>query len=328
MQSEIRKPQSVIQVLASGFELVFQNPWIVLFPIALDLLIWLGPQISIKPLFDRFLALMNSDTVLPPNVSPETIQNFELVKEALQSAGDSFNLLGVIATGIPSLFWIEPPASDWNRITLLGVADGLTLFALLVLLALVGILLTALYFEVLGRAVRRDVHPNTFVPRTLKGFATIFVLMFGLGVAVIAILFPVSLGATALSLFSQELSSMLVLLTSLFFIWAMLYLAFALPAIFVSGVNALQAIVNSVSLFRFDFWSSMGLVVLAYLIRWGFAFVWQMFWNSPAGILFDVIANAFLGSGLTAALLVYYADRMYWLDQLRERIRQHMQLKG
>jgi hypothetical protein len=71
----------------------------------------------------------------------------------------------------------------------------------------------------------------------------------------------------------------------------------------------------------------MGLIVLAYLIRWGFAFVWQMFWDTPAGILFDVIANAFLGSGLTAAILVFYADRINWLNQIRERIRQ-VQFKG
>jgi hypothetical protein len=327
MQSEIQKPQSIIQVLASGFELIIQNPWVIVFPIALDLLIWLGPQISVKPLFDHLIAFINANAVLPPNVSPETTQNFELIKEALQAAGDSFNLLGVIATGIPSLFWIEPPASAWNRIAVFGVADGLTLFALLILLALVGILLTAVYFELLGRAVRHDVQPNTFVPRTLKGFATIFALVLGLGVAMIVILLPISLGATVLSLFSQELSSMLVLLASLFFIWAMLYLAFALPAIFVSGANAVQAVLQSISLFRFDFWSSMGLIVLAYLIRWGFAFVWQMFWDTPAGILFDVIANAFLGSGLTAAILVFYADRINWLNQIRERIRQ-VQFKG
>jgi hypothetical protein len=327
MQSEIKKPQSVIQVLASGFELIIQNPWVIVFPIALDLLIWLGPQISIKPLFDRFLALMSSSAVLPPNVSPETMQNFELVKEALQAAGDSFNLVGVIATGIPSLFWIEPPASAGNRIIVLDVADGLTLFAVLVLLALVGIWLTAVYFELLGRAVHHDVQPNTFVPRTLKGFANLLVLVLGLGVAMIVILFPISLGATVLSLFSQELSSLLVWLVSFFFLWAMLYLAFALPAIFVSGANALQAIVHSVSLFRFDFWSSMGLVILAYLIRWGFAFVWQMFWDTPAGILFDVIANAFLGGGLTAAILVFYADRIKWLSQIHERMRP-VQFKG
>jgi hypothetical protein len=109
----------------------------------------------------------------------------------------------------------------------------------------------------------------------------------------------------------------------------MLYLMFALPAVFVSGANAPQAVINSISVFRFDFWSATGLVFLVFVIQRGFAAVWQLFGGNPWGVVFDVIANAFLSSGLVAAGMLFYYDRMSWMAAVREHLQQQRtQLKG
>lgn len=329
MQNTDKKLLTVIEALSGGFELILQNPWVLILPVALDLFLWLGPPISAKPLFDHLLAFMTSGIVIQPNASPETLQSFELVKSALQTAGDTFNLLGVIATGLPTLFWIQPPMTDGARPTLLVIASSLSFLIWLVPLGLVGVLLTALYLEMIGRAVRQEAGVKTFAPRVIRGFGATTLLGMILLLALLVIVLPVSFGAAVLSLASQGLASFLMLAGMLLMLWATLYLAFALPSIFVSGSNAAQAIFNSISMFRFDFWSSMGLVILTYLIRWGFALVWQLLIDNPWGILFDVLANAFLGSGLVAAMMLFYADRMNWLDQLRARIRQEQaKLKG
>lgn len=329
MQNIEQKPISMMEALTGGFERLFKNPWALLVPVALDLFIWLGPQITIKPLFAKVLELINTTAILPPDASTDMTQSIELMRESLQTAGDTFNIFGVIASGVPTLFWIDPPTTDWARSTLFVIDHSLTLVAVLLPLAILGLLVTVLYFEMLGMAVRQEPSKQGLAARFLKVlFHTTILGLLLLGIMAVVIL-PLSLVATALSLVNQGLASFVLLTGMLVLLWAGLYLSFALPAIFVSDVNAPQAILNSVSLFRFDFWPTMGLIVIAYLIRWGFTIVWQLFINTPAGIVFDVIGNAFLGTGLMAATMLYYSDRMKWLNDLRRRIHQHQaQLKG
>lgn len=329
MPTQEKKPLNIIEALSGGFELILQHPWVVLIPVALDLWVWLGPQISVQPLFTQLNAFVQANAALTPNVSPDTLQNTELVTSTLTSAGESFNLFGVITTGLPALFWIQPPLAESARSAMFVVSDSIALIVWLAPLVLLALFLTALFMELIGRAVRQETDLKTFFPRLASGFGNttlLAILLFGLS---IGLALPLSLGATLVSLFNQGIASFILLAGMLIVLWATLYLAFVLPSIFVSRTNAWQSIVNSISIFRFDFWSALGIVMLTYLIRWGFAFVWELFLDHPGGILFVVIANAFLGSGLTAATMVFYADRINWLNQLRERIRQqHAQLKG
>ena len=277
MPTPEKKPLTIIEALSGGFELILQNPWVVLIPVALDLWVWLGPQISVQPLFDQLNAFLQANAALTPNVSPDTLQNTELVTTALKSAGASFNLFGVIATGLPTLFWIQPPAAESARSLLSVISDSIALMLWLAPLVLLALFLTALFMELIGRAVRQETKLGNFAPRLAVGFGTttlLAILLFGL---TLALAIPLSLGATLVSLFSPGIASFVLLAGMLIVLWATLYLAFVLPSIFVSRANAWQAILNSVSLFRFDFWSAMGIVILTYLIRWGFAFIWELF---------------------------------------------------
>jgi hypothetical protein len=38
-------PPSVIDTLTAGYETINRRPWLILLPIALDLLFWLGPKL-------------------------------------------------------------------------------------------------------------------------------------------------------------------------------------------------------------------------------------------------------------------------------------------
>ena len=129
---------------------------------------------------------------------------------------------------------------------------------------------------------------------------------------------------------SQGLASFILIAGFMLALWAILYLAFALPAVFVSGANPVQAIWNSVTVFRYNSWSAMGLVFLIYLIQMGFSLVWQQLISSAWGAAFNIVANAFLGTGLVAAAMLFYHDRFTWLTEVRERIRQQQRplIKG
>ena len=327
MQTPTKKPLGVIDALAGGFELILQNPWVLLLPVLLDLFVWLGPQISIKPLFQDWLAWFNANAALPPNPSQEMQDSWAMFQGSLQSAGGSFNLFGVVVSGMPSLFWVAPPAEPARQI-LVELSDGLALVAALVPLALIGVFLTALYLELIGRAVRKETDWRSLAPRVLRVSTTIILFEIILLVGTLGFMFPLAIGTTVLLAVNQNLASAAVLLGMVAIIWLTLYLSFTLPAIVVSGAKAWQAIVNSIGIFRLSFPSAMGLIILIYLIHWGFGIVWDLFYDTPAGLVFDVIANAFLGSGLVAATMIFYADRMAWFNLLRERLQPQAQSKG
>jgi hypothetical protein len=74
----------------------------------------------------------------------------------------------------------------------------------------------------------------------------------------------------------------------------------------------------------------MGLVFLIFLIQSGFSLVWQQLPDETWVDTFNVVANAFLGSGLIAAAMLFYHDRFTWLTEVRERIRRQQRplIKG
>ena len=74
----------------------------------------------------------------------------------------------------------------------------------------------------------------------------------------------------------------------------------------------------------------MGLVFLIYLIQMGFSLIWQQIVSSAWSAALTVGANAFLGSGLIAAAMLFYHDRFTWLTEVRQRIRQQQRpvIKG
>jgi hypothetical protein len=333
MQNIERKPLGIIDALSNGYALVVRRPWVLLFPIAFNLFLWLGPQINARPIFDQGIALLNASTAYTSNITAETQQGLDASKEMLKSEGDNFNVFSItalFALGVPALLGLEslpttPPRAPWFIVGDIGTLIGLS-----ILFALIGVLIASIYLEMIARAVRREGQAQTFVPSVLKSYLKtggfIAVALFGL----IALLSPFLIGATLVSLFNQGLASFVLIIGVMLVLWSLLYMAFALPAIFVSGANPVQAIWNSITVFRFNSWSAMGLVFLIYLIQMGFSLVWPMFLDTPWGTVFNVIANAFLGSGLVAAAMLFYHDRFTWLTEVRQRIRQQQRpvIKG
>ncbi|MCX7838920.1 MAG: hypothetical protein N2559_05630 [Anaerolineae bacterium] len=306
-QKVAEKPLGVLDTLISGFELIWLNPWILLVPIALDVFLWVGPYVSAQPVFQRFVTLL---TLLTPSNAPtETVENLNLLKQTLQTAGDSMNVLGVLATGMPSVIGFQPPTEVVARAHF-AIGDPLMLGGVVVLALIGAVLIASAYLELTARPIRQDAATVSFFARWLRACVDVILLALLVIVGLSVLMFPTSVIAGTLSIANQALGAFLLLAGMTLMFWALLYLAFAVPAIFVSRVNALQAIVNSVRVFRFDFWSAARLILVVYLLRSGFTIIWEFFQTNLWGVVFVVIANAFLNSALIAAEMIFYKDRI------------------
>jgi hypothetical protein len=249
-----------------------------------------------------------------------------MLQDILKSAGDSTNVFGVLSVGMPTVIGLQPPVVGTPH-PVFVVRDILTMLGLIVLFGLIGVLIMSGYLEMTARPVRNDTDARTFPARWLRSFVDLILLAILVALGLFVLMIPVTIVAGALSVASQGLGSFLLLGGTMLIFWAMLYLVFAVPAIFISRANAPQALLNSISVFRFDFWRAIGLVFIVYLVRSGFSFVWQFFEDNTWGVVFDVIANAFISSGLMAATMIFYSDRIHWLTVVREQ-RQRMKAEG
>ncbi len=330
MEKNIEKPLGVIDALYGGFELVFNRPWVLLIPIAIDLFLWMGPRVTAASVFQQFISWVSASQ--PPNTSPEMAQSFESAKSAWLVAGNKFNVFSIaalVALGMPTIMGLDVPSASFLKSQPRGysVADGSTLAGLLALMVVMGILVGSLYLETIASAVRREKGgAGIFVARALRSYIGVGTLIVAEALVGILILLPFLLSGALVGLFDQSIGTFIFLLGLMLVLWAWLYLLFAVYAIFVSGANLWQAIVSSVTVFRYNFWSALGLICLVYLINVGFQIIWQALVGTVWGALGADVANAFLGSSLIAALMLFYHDRITWLNRIREQIRQQQKL--
>jgi len=332
MEKQIQKPLGIIDALYGGFELVFTRPWIIVIPVLLDMFLWLGPRLTAAPLFQQFIAIIAANQ--PPNATPEMIQNLDAAKQVWLAAGDKFNIFAVLAfaaVGMPSLIGSDAPSPSIYHVPPphYSISGGAAFLGLLAIFIAAGIFLGSIYLEMIAQGVRREPrNPAVFPTRALKSFLTVGILIVFATIGSLIALIPFGLGAAVAALFDQSVATFLLLLGLMLLMWAALYLAFAVPAIFVSGANAWQAVVSSVAVFRYNFWSAIGLLFLVILVDQGFQIIWQVFLASTWGIITADLANAFLGSALIAATMLFYNDRITFLMRVREHLRQQQQKLG
>jgi len=307
---------SIIDALSAGFSLIRRRLWLMLVPIVLDVFLWLGPRISIGPLVQRAMPLM-----APPAtdvLSKADAQTLALARDALVEAGRSFNMFSLLTNtllGMPGLMTVAPDlAQPVVTPAVVQVSSGWLALGTFILLLVASVFIASLYLGLMAQEITAG---SVDLKSLLLGVwiygARIVVLgVFLIGVALVFI-FPVSVVSALAALFSQGLAIMMIGAFSLAAMWVtlavLIYLFFTVSAIVLNGDGMLRAIRNSILVVRRNMWPTLGLLVLVNVISAGLGFLWQRMalavWGAPIGIL----CNSFVGSGLAAAVLIFYRDR-------------------
>ncbi|HEX5417844.1 MAG TPA: hypothetical protein VFZ25_19475, partial [Chloroflexota bacterium] len=134
----------------------------------------------------------------------------------------------------------------------------------------------------------------------------------------IGVIFVVSLvvgiGVSVVSLVAPPVGSFLwLLVTALAQIAGVLfliYLFFLTDAIVVSEVGPIRAAVSSTRVVANNFWSSVGFIGLVYIITLGMQIIWSGLAQNPVGTVIAIAGNAYIASGLAAASMLFYKNRV------------------
>jgi hypothetical protein len=286
-------------------------------PILVDLLLWLGPHVSLSPLVDPAL---NRATDVTRQVAlgqrrgarnAEVAANLDQARLWLLSHVDDVNALGLVTAGpvaVPAS--VSAPASgEMTFVTRWPQA------AAILLAATVGSLLLGAWFY-RGLALASigasggPLNAGRAAPRLVVRLVGLLVALAGvavlLGVPVLLLI-----GFTALV--SPPVALLGIALFAAGLAFAGLHLFFSVNALFVSNVGPLAAIQRSVAVVRRHLWASVALICLTWLILLGMGRVWEALASNlqpPYGVTLGILGNAYIASGLIAAGMIFYSERV------------------
>jgi len=313
---------SVIDDLSAGFNTITKKPWLIAPPVLLDLYLWQGPRLSILPIVQQLAYFLRR---LPPTslsgVPPSALA------QALEEIGEGFNLFSLLHNGLMGM----PSLIAWAA-SELGVSHGGSVIELqswgrmwLVSTALIvlGVFVSSIYLALMTVAVRQEtLSTGDIWRRTWHCSAWVIVwglLLLGLGLFVNLAISLVTLPVASLNqTVAQGLFGLLWVISVGLALWLALNTFFTVQALVLQDVGLVQALWRSFNVVRRNFWATLGLILLSLLLQLGFGQIWDTLSSGSWQTLLSILGNAYIGSGVMAAIMAFYLDRYgRWQEEQR-----------
>ncbi len=309
-------PPGIIGSLRAGFDVTAGHIYAILFPALLDVLLWLGPRLSIDQLVQPFLKEVG---VMAANngLKPEDISS---ALTMYQQFFQQFNLLAILRTfpiGIFSLMSGKSPT-----LTPLGLPSIVEIASLgrflgsAFLLTLIGWVLGGLYFRWVASLATLANTPGTLrtVVQTLLYSMIWLFVSWTLGLPAFFLIYIIFV-------INSVVGEIVLLILGFISVWLVVPIFFSPHGMFVRKQNAFASIISSFQLARFTLPTSSLFVLIIFLVGFGLNFLWAI----PAGnswlALVGILGHAFIMTSLLASSFVYYHNMSTWLQTVLARLR-------
>ena len=315
---------SLVRSLRTGFDTITNHIYLILFPILLDLAIWLGPHLRMRDLLQSTYREIVS---LPGWSAYQTADAVSTNQEMWQFIADHFNLAILLRTfpvGVPSLMSGRAPLSNpLGTPQLIEVGSFSLAIGITILLTIVGLSFGTLYYITVAQA---SLVGKVDVGRVLADWPRASVREMGLALIWATIFVAVSLPSSCLiSLFLVGGAALGQL--SLFFyagilVWLFFPLLFSAHGIIAYQQKTMTSMRSSVRLTRLTLPMTVLLLLAIIVISQGLDIIWR--WPSEDSwfSLIGILGHAFVVTGLLAASFIYYRDANRWIEEtlLRTKI--------
>jgi len=307
----------VIDTLSTGYRTLNRHLYLLLVPIVLDVFYWLGPRLSVGPVARQIVQTLEQMRTSPTLgvTTPQTTQSFETVKTMVENMGETVNLFSMLSSplSIPSvLVSRDLKAPSWlGGGMVVTVATPAQFLGAFVLLFVLGAIVGAVYLGLVAQVVRDGRgHLIAAIRRAGLYASRYIVLVVGLLMAAIMMGLPLALLIGLITLLSPLLGTLLMVVMWAGLLWLYLYAFFTIDALFVSDARPLMAILKSITVVRLSTSSAMGFLLAIVVISLGMPYVWSALGGSEIATLVSILGNAYIGTGLTVASMIFYRDRI------------------
>ena len=188
----------VMPTLAAGLDLVSKHLWLLVVPVILDLFLWLGTRLGAQVFMDQMVAFWQQENV-PLAIEPEIIEQFVL----LTTRTNLFASLSIPMIGVPTFMSGITPEITPIKTAVFEVNSIAVVVLAIILLSVIGLFITAVYYNLIAHALRRKMGDDMPIPALLTriGRSWLLLLMVGilLAIALIILYIPMILLATGLA---------------------------------------------------------------------------------------------------------------------------------
>lgn len=317
---EINAPKLMPSVVA-GFSTVAGHIELMLLPLIIDLMLWLGPKIKIqqaeKPVMDSMISYLQS------TITAETKDQVENTITVLKEFFNTYNLGAAIRTlpvGVPSLLAREVTLASPLKNNIVIEASSSTI-ALLVLLGLtlLGFFLGTLYFNALARYTVTPVLPNSVRKIMLQFGQNLVTALILIALILIVVIPGLALLMTA-SLINPAVGQFLLMAALFVLMWLSVPLVFAPHGIFVLNQKAYPSMLLSIRMVRYFLPGAGMFIMTCALISEGLNMIWSIPDASSWFTLFGIFGHAFVVTALLAASFIYYRGGLKWMQESIQNI--------
>jgi hypothetical protein len=311
--SPVSTGSGLIETLWAGFSTIHRRPALMFIPVAVNLLLWLGPRITAQPVATaageavaRWMAAVANDPALASQAEQARLAGEELPQRI--SALGNANLVSLVGFGgwtVPGLVVINQDLGQ--AVIALG---GMPLVGAVLGLGLLGLFLGALFYQLAAQAVRGEPWQLEVALRGTPCFVGRMLGWLGMLVTTsIVVGLPVVIISSLLTLISPTLGLAIILLVWALGLVAGWWLFFHTSAMFVSDLGPLRALLASIEVVARYRAASLLFVLVVWLLSAGWAVVWASIEGWPVGTLLSILGQTYLGCGLVLATMIFYRDR-------------------
>lgn len=323
-------PVGVIESLSIGFETVAGKLALVILPLLIDLLLWVGPRVSLAPAIDTVVNAYHEAIWQPMvvNFNPELAAAWPDFSAAITTAlGSTFEQYLPVGhaplIGLPVLLAGREAAAlpfDY-RPALLQIDTPVGMVGVRLLALAIGLVLGSFYVGLIAEQVRRGrvnlVDALRRWPRNLLWLA-LFVLV--LPLILFVVYFPFVVLGAGFALINPVLGVMVDWGGRLLLVWIALFLVFTVHGMFLNGRRLVGALWDSVRVVQWNMSATVMLVLLILLINVALSTVWQLAPAESWLALAAIAGNAFISTGLLTASFVFFRDRYRYWRELRAEL--------
>lgn len=307
-----------IKSILAGFDRISKNAWLVIFPIAVDLWLWLGPRLpmtkSIQAVSQQLLEVSRMGMAQDSDLAQANRQVWEMLAER-------FNLMIALRSypvGIPSLMSGRMPVNTPLGVPINFEIDNIVVgVAAWLALSLFGLIVGALFYQLLVPVALGEA---TDLRAALAAWPKSTLRVVGVAAALILVYIIVTLPASCL-LVVASLSGMgqcIFFLYTGFLVWLLFPFFLSGHGIFINSDNAVTSVARGARITRM-------LVIPTSLMFLTIIFLTQtldLLWNATPETswltLLGIVGHAFLTTGLLAGTFVYYKEADQWVRNLSQ----------
>lgn len=313
----------VIDTIADAVTFVLSKPWLILVPIVIDLILWLVLKVTMGPVIDSVIRLMETTNV----------EGSDQIIEQLETYGGQIMISDYLGAFVPTLLTGMSLDTIMGIIMLFVAPEGFGVprteiyeswqnglvatinpeSSMIIPVVLFGVLLLSSIAMILFRVpmVRaiRGTRPTGIVQEMGRSWVNFVLYLLLLMVAGAAALVPLAIMSALVPILGLGIA--FVASFALLILGGMLgvYTLFAVDAMLVHRTSPLNGFRMSYAVGKQYFGQTTRFALTCIFVMLATLQLWSELAGSAPGFIIALVGSAFIGTVLTAASLFFYTDR-------------------